>query len=369
MIFFLINNSYQLYDAKLHVSLAQSKCKRASIILIRHSISDPDYSSFENVIEFPRFSYKNPIKSLLLSRSIRKLVQRDIVPTENDVLFLYTEHDPFNQLVAILFKMKGAKVYLVEDGGFASYVPLCSDICERLSLKEKLKEITMRALPELRRSRFLKTNGVLFPQMNEQFLDGVCLYRKANLHRKINSVLVRRPSCKKIAKASGTILFLNEKIYGLYQSEESYLHYLDLILHELCERFDKVYFKFHPRETDTQIQRICKIVLSKYPMIQEISERRAIEELVDVYRPSVVASYFSAALLNLLDYGVEPLFVYPFVPNLAEQPAFKIVTMLLTNWGYKFPSNISDIAPGFESGLSYLERENCYQGLLDLCPR
>ena len=369
MIFFLVNNSYQLYDAKLHTSLAQSNKKRVNLIVIEHSISDPDYSYFGNVIKFPRFSYKTPFKSLLRSRLIRKMIECDIEPTENDVLFLYTEHDPFNQLVAILFKKSGAKVYLVEDGGFASYVPLCSERSESLSLKEKLKEILMRGLPELRNSRFYKVNGVLFPQMSKEYLDGVCLYRKAHLRRDVKSFLVRRPICKKIVRTSGTLIFLNEKIYGLYQTEESYMNFLDIILQELCKRFVIVYFKFHPRETDAQIQRITTKVLNKYPTIKIIVEKKAIEELVDLYKPSVAASYFSAALLNLLDYGIEPLFVYPFVPSLVEQPSFKIVTMLLNNWGYNFPNEFSDMVPNFESGLSYGEGENSRPSLIDLGSR
>jgi len=366
MIFFLINNSYQLYDAKLHTSLTQTNKQRVDLIVIEHSISDPDYSNFGKVVEFPRFSYKSPIKSLIQSRHIKKKIDSDIAPTKNDVLFLYTEHDPFNQLVAILFKKSGAKVFLVEDGGFASYVPLCSERSESLSLKEKLKATIMRGLPELRNSRFYKVNGIPFPQMSEEYLDGVCLYRNARLHRKVKSFLVRRPVCNKIEKTNGSLIFLNEKIYGLYQAEESYMYYLDIILQELCSRFDIVYFKFHPRENDAHIQKISLKVLSKYPTIKIILEKKAIEELVYIYRPSHAASYFSAALLNLMDYGIEPLFVYPFVPPLVEQPSFKIVTMLLENWGYNFPSEFADMAPNFESGLSYGEGQLSRPSLLDL---
>lgn len=281
-----------------------------------------------------------------------KEVARSIRPCASDTLFLYTEYELVNHFIAMRFKEAGARVYLLEDGGVGTYLPFSLVGGELLSLKEHIIAAMTRVLPGLSKTRFHKVNGMVFPWMDDAYLDGVCLYRPLKIVRSIPVHVLSGASNKPVSPHNGRVIFLNERMYDDYQTEQQYIEGLDRILASLEHGFDEVYFKFHPREETEWTSRIRKILALKHPSVQIISDTRAVEALIPEYRPEVMASYFSTALLNLSGTGIEPMFLYQLLPELASQKVFTQLSALLNQWNYHFVKTWNDARSGYQSNLS-----------------
>jgi len=349
MIYFLVNNNYHRYD--LERNKANFHDSDITVIEIPHNLDQKCEGGFYNTFRFQPKEKSSLIvyffNYLLVARKIKK-----IKPTSSDILFLYTEFELMNQLVVRLFKAVGARVYLIEDGGMGTYVPFRSQFSEALTLKEHLKKIIYSMLPGLNELRFHKMNGVVFRWLPDLYFDGVCEYAPIPHRRKIPTILVRRPNIPSLqSTVKARVIFLNECIYDYYQNEDQYLSGLMVILDNLIFNFNEVYFKFHPREAPEWRANITIKVLNKYPTLKIIDNKTAFEEMVDIYRPAILASYFSSALLSLIECGIEPLYLYHLIPELREQPIFKEVTSILNQMGYKFAPSFSAINKNYQSGL------------------
>lgn len=349
MIYFLINNNYQYYDLELHLSdIARHD---VSLIEIPYALDDREHARFRSVFQFHRASKSGLIAQVRNFIRQRKCVDQEIRPNNGDVLFIYTEYDLLNQYIVAHFKKCGAKVYLIEDGGMATYVPFRMIDGEPLSVREKIKQWVCRRLPNMGTLQFHKVNGHIFPWMADTYIDGVCLYRPVAIRRNIPTILLRHPIQPKMEPIQGTVVFLNEQMYHTYQQADEYLNGLRKIMESLCHSFGTVFFKFHPRETEEWRLRIVHSVLSQFPSLRVLEENTGVEAVIDRYRPSVAASYFSAGLLNLLNRGVEPLYLYHLIPDLTQQPICSEVTSVLSELGYNFVSSFSEIDSNFRSGL------------------
>lgn len=350
MIYFIVNNNYHFLDFKTH--LLSVDANAVTLIGIPHTLNP-----FHNLKVAAAFWYSRSSRPgfaiqlrdfVLLARRI----DRDILPAKEDVLFFYTEYELLNQYLAGRFKQAGARVYLIEDGGLGTYVPFRLLAGETLTVKEWVKQWIYRSLPGLPRTRLHKLNGHIFHWMLDSSIDGVCLYRPVALRRNIPSILIRRPAQPKLALLPDRAIFLNEPIYDDYQSGDSYLEGLDVLIRGLCARYSNLLFKFHPRETDEWRARIEEQVLKRFPSVKVIRKNSAIEAMVDELRPSVVASYFCSALLSLSDRGIEPLYLYHLIPEISGQPIFQETTLVLGELGYVFIPSLSAIPNDYRSGLS-----------------
>ncbi|MDP2143564.1 MAG: hypothetical protein Q8J80_05465 [Gallionella sp.] len=364
----MINNNYQYYDLKLHLSDINKQ--DVSLIIVPYTLDESELASFGPTYRYPRVT--KPGLSAQVRNYIRqrRLVEKEIQPSQGDVLFLYTEYDLLNQCVITHFKRNGARVYLIEDGGLATYLPFRMLDAESLSVREKIKQWVYRSLPSLHTLRLHKLNGHIFPWMADKFIDGVCLYRPVSIRRNIPTILVRRTVRQKtVAPTHGTVVFLNERMYQTYQNPEDYLAGLLKIMEGLCSGFDTVFFKFHPREDADWRLRITEKVLDQFLGVRIIEDDSGIEEVIESYRPSVAASYFSAGLLNLLDRGVEPLYLYHLLPDLSSQPICREASAVLLELGYNFIPEFSGANSRFQSGLMSSSHETAAISLTDLVNR
>jgi hypothetical protein len=96
---------------------------------------------------------------------------------------------------------------------------------------------------------------------------------------------------------------------------------------------------------------IRALLASRYPSVRIIEERQGMELLLATERPEVLASYFSVTLLNLGDCGVQPLYLYHLLDELASQKYFRQTTALLEQWGYRFVGSFAEARSGYRSGL------------------
>lgn len=365
MIYFLINNNYQCYDLKLH--LLDIDKQDVSLIIVPHTLDESELTGFVSIFRYPRAL--KPGLSAQLGNYIRqrRLVGTEIQPGRADVLFFYTELDLLNHHIVTYFKSNGARAYLIEDGGLATYLPFRMLDAEPLSVREKIKQWVYRTLPSLHTIRLHKLNGHIFTWMADRYIDGVCVYMPVSIRRDIPTILLRRSvQQERVSLSPGKVVFLNEMMYQIYQKADDYLAGLLKILEALSVGFDMVYFKFHPREDAGWRTRITQDVLSKFPDLKVIDGDSAIEDLVESYRPSVAASYFSAGLLNLLDRGVEPLYLYHLIPDLASQPISREATTVFLELGYSFIPDFAGATSEYRSGLMGRQWKKAAISLADL---
>lgn len=366
MIYFLINNNHQYVDFCNHLFVLDSE--DVVLVEIPYALNCNKDDGIKNKLRYSRSAGNGLFDQVYKFLSTIGRIGRDIVPSVNDVLFFYTEYEILNQYLVRRFKQAGASVYLIEDGGFGTYVPFRRVDSEPLTIKELIKQSVYRLLPGLAGIRLHKINGHIFPWMPDSNIDAVCLYQPVAIKRNIPIKLMRRPSQSQLVTIPGSVFFLNEPIYEVYQTWDEYIEGLNILLEALCDGFKQVHFKFHPRESAERRQCIREKVLFRFPLLTVVEEDTAMEMLADQYRPSVVASYFCSALLELANRGIEPLYLYHLLSGLKKQPVFMEVTSILTELNYNYVSALSEIKDNYCSNL--LGTPNIYlretlQGIVD----
>jgi hypothetical protein len=353
MIWFIVNNSYQLHDARAHLVTIKNSGFNVGVFEISHKLDSPNYSDFDKFYSFSAFEYKNFVRCWLNSILIIRLLNRSLKINSEDVLFMYTEFEPFNDLIALQFKKNGGRVYLIEDGGFATYLPFSGAVDEQLTNQERFKEIIIRMCPGLYVLTLRKQNGDILPWLEDRFIDGVCFYRQLTINRKIKVINIKASERSRINTIASTVIFLNEDMYTRDQSTSNYINGLLEIVSSLCSGFSVVYFKYHPRETDSWREYIMKNVLELFPQIIIVDDNAPIEAIIEKYSPEVVASYFSAALLSLHERGVEPLYLYHLIKELNDKHYFQLVSKILNSWDYKFAADFSEVKTGYKSRFNF----------------
>lgn len=354
MVYFLVNNDYQLIDANRHAAALKEGGEPVSLILVPHTLkSEPPANIYSRFFRFdsPAKGRRWPAAWLLYFLASAK-VRSGLHPNPGDRLILYTEYELLNHLIVKRFRTVGAKVILIEDGGVGTYLPFSTVAETQLTLRERIFAFSVRCLPELSATRFKKINGVVFRWLPDEEVDLLCVYRQFTPERSIRTVAIRtNAEPRKITPCLGRVIFLNECIYDHYQDESNYLRGLSEILTGLTFGYENVLFKFHPRETGTWRDRIKEQVLARFPAIQIIEENQPIETMLERFAPEALASYFSSPLLNLSGTGIEPLFLYHLLDDLKDQPVFAQLTALLRQWNYHFALDWSAVRTGYKSNI------------------
>lgn len=369
MIYFLVNNDYQLLDANRHARQLRQARSLVSLILVPHALQcAPEPELYEKVERFEA-AVRGRRWLAAWPRYFRdwRLLQERIRPTAQDVLVIYTEFELLNHCAVLHFRSAGAKVIHIEDGGVGTYVPFANVESQRLTLRERLIAWMTRRLPGMADTTFKKINGVVFPWRPDSQIDVLCVYRKFQPARHIRTVTIKNDAeAAEIHPVAGRVVFLNECIYDHYQDAATYLDGLNHILKALTAGYREVFFKFHPRETSAWRDRIQSRVLSKYPEIQMIQESAPFELLLSRYEPEALASYFATPLLNLAGTGVEPLFVFHLLKDLRNQPVFAQLATLLHGWNYRFARDWTEVRAGYRSHIDFNDTTPCgnFQDLL-----
>lgn len=352
MIYFLVNNDYQYLEAERLARELRLDSQSCSLIAVPHTLTRAfDTSLFEVITKLETPARMRWPQAWLRYLVIRKRVQQALSIAKADTLFLFTEFELLNQLVAIHFKDKGASVYLIEDGGVGTYIPLAIKNPQRYSWKDRVYQWMVRRIPRLHRTQFTKFDGINFPMLDDAYLDGVCLYRNMSINRQVPLRVIQRPSQQPIEPIAGRVVFLNQPLYCEHiQTESDYERGLSQILAALSLGFKEVLFKFHPRETTEWQAIISERVLCNYPNVKNVQKKQPFESMLADLRPEAVASYNSTPLLNLTGTGVQPLFVYHLLEDLRYAPSFDTMHALLDAWGYRFAASWNEVASGYSAG-------------------
>ncbi len=367
MIYFLVNNDYQLLDARSHAHDLLQQGQDSSLIEVPHMLQENNRSEGFRQLH----AFAAPLKShgwmgaWWCYFGAQRDVTRQLNPTAGDTLFLYTEYELLNHFIALRFKQAGARVFLLEDGGVGTYIPFSVPSQERLTLKEHIVALMTRCLPNLHRTKFHKINGIVFPWMEDKHLDGLCTYRPLQIIRQLPVHVLRGPERARLKTIPGRVLFLNERMYDDYQNATEYMHGLETIMRALTIGFGEVLFKFHPREKQPWRGRITELLATKFPSVRVVEDSRAAELLLADLQPEVLASYFSTALLSLQGTGVEPLFLFHLLPEIARQKVFVQCAGLLRQWSYHFVLDWTEARAGYSSGMQ-TNRGTQYTSLMEL---
>jgi hypothetical protein len=354
MLYVLVNNDYQLHALRRHGIVALGGGAGVTLVTVPHALSEsPGRSEFSAVHRFDTPTGRTNLPGMLWRyRSLGRRVARALHPGPGDTLLFFTEVEWLNQIIVQHFHRCGARVVMLEDGGFATYIPMSVPASEPLSLRERCIQAAFRRLAGLARSRLFKVNGQLFPRLPDDAIHAIALYQEVRLHRDVPTRRVLRPARKRCDVRRGSVVFLNERMYDHYQSAEAYVAGLRRLMQTLTRGFASVHFKFHPREPQYWKERIGELLAQEFPSVEIIDRPGTIEAMILDYRPEVLASYFSAGLLSIEYEGIEPLYLYGLLDDLARQPVFAIATRILSAWGYRFPRGDSDVHTGYRSGIT-----------------
>jgi len=351
MIYFVVNNGYHLYDVALHLKALESRL--VTLILVPHSIDARTIPcSVHRIVSIDRIALeKGKLRALLYAFRFPGLMRRQIDPRPGDTLFMYSEYELANQMIARMFRKAKVPVYLMEDGGFGTYLPFRHAESEPLTLREMLQQIYERLMPGLWNSRIHKVNGERFRAMDDRLLSGMLLYRNVQIKRDIPQHLIARPVFDGGATgARNNIVFLNEPIYQHYQSFSEYKADLVNVIAALVQRFPKVYFKFHPRESEA-VRTQIRATLVGFESMEYWPGDLSVEFSIDDRAVGYACSYISTGLLNLCARSIEPIFIYCLLPSLRNLSIFVRATETLKDLGYRFPADWNAVRPTFQSGL------------------
>jgi hypothetical protein len=276
MIYFLVNNNYHMIDVYEHC--ANIKDYEKSLIQIPHTLECIDEDeNFRNIYTFK--SLLNGIKSFFHFFKIKKIekqIKFDLQINKFDILFVYTEYEVLNQYIMNLFKNAGAKVFVLNEG-LATYVTYCARNESKFTLKERVQLIYFKYILKYKFVEFLKYNNMLFPQINELFINGVLLYLDVKIDRNIQKYVIEKSS-NFLSLNKNKAIFLNEKMYDHYCSITEHIGMLENCLMIVSNKFETVYFKFHPRETEDN--RKWQIdVINKFHNVQIIQENGPMQHL------------------------------------------------------------------------------------------
>ncbi|WP_046156662.1 polysialyltransferase family glycosyltransferase [Chromobacterium vaccinii] len=353
MLYVLVNNDYQLYALRRHGIAALGGGAGVALIAVPHALSlSNGTADFESVYLFDTPQGRvRLLRMLWRYRALGHDIAQMLHPGPGDTLLFFTEVEWLNQIIVQYFRSRGARVVMLEDGGFGTYIPMSVPASEPLSVRERCSQAAFRLVPGLGRSRFFKVNGLVFPRLPDDAIDAIALYRDVRLLRDVPTSCVRKPARRRCEIHRGTVVFLNERMYDHYQTGETYIAGLRRLMRMLTDGYETVYFKFHPREPQEWKARICELLAREFPSVSVIDQPGTIEEMILDYRPEALASYFSAALLSIEYEGIEPLYLYHLLDDLAEQPVFMGVTRILRVWGYRFVED-GGVRAGYHSGIT-----------------
>lgn len=352
IIYFLVNNDYQYLEAKRLACELHAAGRRTALIAIPHTLTlTLDSVLFDPIITLPTPARLPWLGAWLQYLGARNRLRSALPATSNDTLILFTEFELLNQLAAIIFKERRGSVNLIEDGGVGTYIPLTLKNHEQYNWKNRVMKAMIRMIPGLNRTHFTKFDGILFPMLEDTFLDGICLYRRMTIARTVPVKILSRPPLATVQTRKGRVVFLNQPLYSEHiQTEANYLAGLREILGALCAGFVDVLFKFHPREPFEARARITSQILDTFPKLRVVEGNQPFETLLADLRPEAVASYNSTPLLNMTGTGVQPLFVYHLLQDLRQAPSFVALHTLLEGWGYQFAQDWRSIASGYQAG-------------------
>jgi len=341
MIYFLVNNNFHLIDAEQH--LKDLKEYKTGLIKIPHKLTIPVEHSFDVQMEFPKLisrlkDHFNLRKIFLTHREIRNQLKNI---SSTDTLIFYTEYEYLTHYIVKLFKRKNARVILLEEG-FPTYLTFSTLPDNRLPLKKKILGYYLNYILGYRTTKIVSINNNADTQLKDSQIDQLLLYTDLNVRRNVKTNLL--PSAKKefANLDENTVLYLNEGIYLLYVTMEEYLRIIDDILQHLSLNFEKVYFKFHPREAADEKNQ-ARTIIQKYQNVKIVEDNSPVELMIPEIGAKYVTSFLAQTQLYLSNSNCVSIYLFHLYPELMRNQAYQSVKNVIDQMNYVFMPDWSQI--------------------------
>ena len=263
-------------------------------------------------------------------------------------MLVYTEYEILNQYVINIFYKAHAKIWLLEDG--LATMTLCNSDSKKNSFKSKIYLFVLKYIYSY---KYLKIYHLPDPTplMDDKLFNGVCVRLGSSIKRQIPLFQISNKNEFKFTNLnSDKAIFINNDLYNFFCTFEDYLEITEKTLAQLSLNFTEIYFKFHPRETDYNIN-LIKNKINKIPKIKFLDIKGIIEEQVEAIKPKYAFSFVSAALINLFHKGIIPVFLYDTDYKIRNDKFVKEIKVFLESVNYKPIRNIEDFNKNYNSGL------------------
>lgn len=358
MIYISVDNDHQTGLALSlvnHYKIPSAQVKFISHISPRNTIAGVSGISFQPVEVHPLCagnSFKNPlsyVKSIFHQMRIKKL----FTFTPNDILIVTTEYELNNAIFAKEMHRKGGKIYIFDEG-IGYYFNNSLFHRNRATALDKLYlilyNLSFKALsiPAYAKKGF---EGRMFASIADEYVD--CIYSRMRLP-------IDRPSkvCGyRNLLASNKIMHKNENVavffannlecFGLKEEE---LKLSKDAIEEMAKNFETVYVKVHPADAvqKNDIFDFYKKLIELHPNLHFIENDITGNEVLEKYRPKIVAGMMGATLFDALFSGCQPIFLFQLLPAVSE---FGVCQFTLEKMGYRYIGNLKEIRPDYQCGI------------------
>ncbi len=349
MIYFLINNNYHL---DLDLKLADQLYDRdLGLIQVPYSLDVIEKNElFNKIICIDKkvdISIKKSIQNSLRFIKIKRFINKEISIKKNDILLIHTEIGLINLYFIQLFYRNGARIFLLEDG--------TATICDnnlpvnKSGYKEKIRTFILKYIYNIKHTQILNLGNQKLPRVNDYVFSGVIINYGNQINRNIPLYKLRIEKIEPNIEYDKGIMFFSQSLYMWFLSEEEYIEYIDKVLLNIHARFSPFYFKYHPSEKESVKNKLNSIIKNRYPNIKIIEENIIAEKIIENYPIKFVITINSTAALNLIKFGITPIFLNNLFLNEFPFGEGEEFAKLLITINCMSPVNLDDINPTFNA--------------------
>jgi hypothetical protein len=116
-------------------------------------------------------------------------------------------------------------------------------------------------------------------------------------------------------------------------------------MEHLCKHFKEVYFKFHPRE-HSDIKNKIESALSSFSNLIIIDGIQPIETTIESIRTKYAVSYVSTSLLNLIELGVQPIYIFHLMQSTSSHKVATSLKPIIQSMGIRLVESLDEISAG-----------------------
>lgn len=344
-VLFIINNAYQAIQARQQINgLCESR--RLSKIVLLCSPKDMERTrnalgSASKCIVFQAIipSHSGFFRRYAFYLSLYLKLQALLPRTNFKNIIFFTELEIGNHIIVRTLQGQGTSVFLLEDGGLASYILLDAPLDHiTRTAKNALKLALVKLLPKMGKSQAFKLNHETFFKFEDTEISGFLSYLDVRNVRDFPVHTIHRMSEQVSPVRSNSVLFLSEPLYEEYCSVEEYIHIVTTCVKLLCKHFGHVQLKFHPRETSTKRELVTKQLKRNDVTVTLVDDETPAEELIVAQTPEAIASLAAAPLLFCAETDVKVIYMFDAFDELLSHETFRKIRKILIRIGYIFPN-------------------------------
>lgn len=339
MIYFIVNNDFHIEHIEYYTK--QLPKEEVCIIAIPHTIKYDFKHISDNIVSFTTpFGNPEHIKRIVKVKEIENKIDDKITFNQSDKVVLLSEYEPLNLYLVYKAKKSGAKTYLLQEG-IATYYTCIKRKSLPLSFKQWLILFYTRYFLGFKYLQLINLEKESQFLIDDRYLDKICLYYDIPFRRNIDKRIIKSPYSIYSDLDKNRALFLNQPLYETFFSKEIYFKYLGIEINDLASRYEKVIFKFHPRDhLDVKDKIISMFAENQVVLFEDTMD---LPETMQNYKPLNVFSFFSDALMRLKLQGCNVHYLFYKYKELVEHPVLKNTQLFIENRDKHIVNKISFI--------------------------